>query len=57
MSVWGFDYLTEDGSVEFQIVEAETEDEARKKAGKLLNTYDLPKRNIIQLERLDWLDK
>ena len=57
MSVWGFDFLSENGSVEFQIVEAETEDDARVKAGRFLNTLGLPKRNIVNLEKLDWLDK
>lgn len=57
MSVWGFDYLTEEESVEFQIVEADSESDARVKAGKLLNTLGLPKRNIVNLEKLDWLDK
>lgn len=57
MSVYGFDFLAEDESVQFQIVEAESESDARAKAGKLLNTLGLPKRNIINLEKLDWLDK
>ena len=57
MSVYGVDYLTADEEVLYLIVDADSEDEARTKAGKLLNTYGLPKRNIIQLERLDWLEK
>ena len=55
MGVYGFDYLADDGSVQFQIVDAEDIDEARLKAGKLLNTLGLPKRNIVNLEKLDWL--
>ena len=56
MGVYGFDFLAEDESVQFQIVDAESEDEAREKAGKYLNSLGLPKRNIVNLELLDWLN-
>lgn len=57
MGVYGVDYLTDDEEILYLVVDASSEEEARKKAGKLLNTYGLPKRNILQLERLEWLEQ
>lgn len=57
MSVYGVDYLSNNEDIEFLIVDAESEDEAKTKAGKLLNAQGLPKRNIIHIEKYDWLDK
>lgn len=56
MSVYGVDYMNGE-DIDFLIVDADSDDEARKEAGKLLNAQGLPKRNIINLEKLDWLDK
>ena len=56
MSVYGVDYINGE-EFEFLIVEADSEEEARKKASKLLNTRGLPKRNIVNLEKYDWLEK
>lgn len=56
MSVYGVDYMNGE-DIDFLIVDADSDDEARIKAGKLLNAQGLPKRNIINLEKLDWLDK
>lgn len=55
VGVYGFDYLASDKSIQFQIVDAESEEEAYVKAGKYLNSQGLPKRNIVNLEELDWL--
>lgn len=55
MRVYGFDYVAADESIQFQIVDAEDSEDARVKAGKYLNSLGLPKRNIVNLEELDWL--
>ena len=57
MGVYGIDYLNNDEDILYLVVDAESEDEARTKAGKILNSHNIPKRNIIQVEYLDWLDK
>ena len=55
--VYGIDYLSENEELDFLIVDADSEEDAKKKAGKLLNTLGLPKRNILSVERYEWLDK
>ena len=57
MGVYGVDYLNNDEEILYLIVDAESEDEARTKAGKILTSHKIPKRNIIQIEYLDWLEK
>lgn len=57
MRTYGIDYLASDGSVSFFIVDAESLDEAKEKARKVLLSENIPKRNIINVEHLEWLDK
>ena len=57
MSVYGVDFLTNDDGIDFIIVDADSEEEARVNAGKHLNSLGLPKRNILRIEKYDWLDK
>lgn len=55
---FGVDYLDTDGeTISYLIVEADDIDEAHQKAGKLLNEYGLPRRNILFVEGLDWLER
>ena len=55
---YGVDYLdTDNSTISYLIVEADDIDEARQKAGKLLNSYNIPKRNIVQIEELTWLER
>lgn len=56
MSVFGVDFLNGE-DLEFILVEASSEEEAKQMAGKHLNTLGLPKRNIVTIERYDWLEK
>ena len=58
MKTYGVDYLDpSDDSIKYFIVDADTLDEARSNAHKILLSYGIPKRNIIQIQYLDWLDK
>ena len=57
MTVYGVDYLADGEELEFLIVEADSLAEAKKLAGKELNSLNLPKRNIVQIEEYDWLEK
>ena len=58
MRTYGIDYVDSDGSVNFFIVDAESLDEAKDKARRvLIESYGLTKRNILNIEYLDWLDK
>ena len=56
MNVYGVDYLdSTDGEIKYLVVDAYSLDEARKKAQDILKSYGIPKRNIINLEELEWL--
>lgn len=57
MSIYGVDYLAEDEEIEFLIVEADSMEDAKIKAGKEVNAQGFPKRNIIHIEKYDWLEK
>jgi len=58
MKTYGVDYLdSSDDSIKYMVVDAESLDEAREKARKVLISYEIPKRNIINIEHLEWLDK
>ena len=57
MSVYGVDYLADGEELDFLIVEADSLAEAKKLAGKEVNARGFPKRNIVQIEEYDWLDK
>jgi hypothetical protein len=58
MKTYGVDYLDpSDDSIKYLVVDADTLDDAKDKARKILLSYDIPKRNIINIEHLDWLDK
>ena len=57
MSIYGVDYLANDEEIEFLIVEAESLEDAKIKAGKEVNAQGFPKRNIIHIEKYDWLEK
>ena len=52
--IWGCDYI--DGlhdETQFLIVDAESEEEARQKSQKILVSYGIPKRNIVNLFEID----
>ena len=57
MGTYGIDYVDSDDSVNFFIVDAESLDEAKDKARRVLISYGLTKRNILNIEYLEWLDK
>lgn len=58
MSTYGVDYLdSSDDSIKYLVVDASSLDEARDKARKILVSYNIPKRNIMNIEYLEWLDK
>ena len=57
MSVYGVDYLADGEELDFLIVEADSLAEAKKLAGKEVNARGVPKRNIVQIEEYDWLEK
>lgn len=58
MRTYGIDYVDSNGSVNFFIVDAESLDDAKNKARRvLIESYGLTKRNILNIEYLDWLDK
>ena len=57
MTVYGVDYLADGEELEFLIVEADSLAEAKKLAGKELNSLNLPKRNIVHIEEYAWLEK
>ena len=52
--IWGCDYsdsLHED--LQFLIVDANSEEEARQKVVEILKSYSIPKRNIVNLFEID----
>lgn len=58
MKCYGIDYLdSSDDSIKFFVVDAHSLDEAKGKAHSILKSYGIPKRNIVNIEYLDWLDK
>lgn len=57
MKCYGVDYLSCDDTIQFFIVDAESLDDAREKARKTIQSYGLPKRNLVNIEYLSWLDK
>lgn len=57
MSVYGVDYLVDGEELDFLIVEADSLAEAKKLAGKEINARGFPKRNIVHIEKYDWLEK
>ena len=57
MGVYGVDYLVDGEGVDFLIVEADCLADAKKLAGKEVNARGYPKRNIIHIEKYDWLEK
>lgn len=55
---YGVDYYEEDmETISYLIVEASDINEARILAGKTLNSYGLPRRNILNIEALEWLER
>ena len=57
MKTYGVDYLdSSDDTIKFFVVDADSLDEAKQIARKVLQSYELPKRNIINIEHLEWLD-
>lgn len=58
MKCYGIDYLdSSDDTIKYLVVDANSSEEAREKARKILKSYEIPKRNILNVEHLDWLDK
>jgi hypothetical protein len=58
MKTYGVDYLdSSDDVIKFMVVDADSLDDAKEKARKILISYEIPKRNIINIEHLEWLDK
>lgn len=58
LKCYGVDYLDpSDDTVKYMIVDAESSEDAKEKSRKILLSYEIPKRNIINIEHLDWLDK
>ena len=52
--IWGCDYIdSSEDELQFLIVDAESEEEARQEVIKLLKTYSIPKRNIVNLFKVD----
>lgn len=57
MKCYGIDYLSDDDSIQFFVIDADNLDDAKEKARRTLQSYGLPKRNLINIEYLSWLDK
>ena len=58
MKTYGVDYLdSSDDTIKYLVVDANSFGEAKEKARKILISYEIPKRNIINIEHLEWLDK
>lgn len=58
MKCYGVDYLdSSDDTIKYLVVDANSLDEAKDKARKILKSYEIPKRNILNVEHLEWLDK
>jgi len=58
MKSYGVDYLdSSDGDIKYLVIDANSLDEAKEKARKILLSYEIPKRNIINIEHLEWLDR
>lgn len=58
MKCYGVDYLdSTDDTIKYMVIDADSVDDAREKARKILLSYEIPKRNIINIEHLEWLDK
>lgn len=58
MKCYGVDYLDPtDDTIKYMVLDADSVDEAREKARKILVSCEIPKRNIINIEHLEWLDK
>ena len=58
MKTYGIDYLdSSDDEIKYMIVDAESLEDARENARRILVSYGIPKRNIINIEHLEWLDK
>lgn len=56
MGTYGIDYISSDGSVSFFVVDADSLEEAKENARRVLISYGLTKRNILNIEYLDWLE-
>lgn len=58
MKCYGIDYLDpSDDTIKYMVVDAESLDDAKEKSRKILLSYEIPKRNILNVEHLEWLDK
>ena len=58
MKCYGVDYLDpSDDSIKYMVVDADSSEEAYEKSRKILLSYEIPKRNIMNIEHLEWLDK
>lgn len=58
MKCYGVDYLDcSDDTIKYLVVDANSLEEAKEKARKILLSYEIPKRNILNVEHLEWLDK
>ena len=58
MKCYGIDYLDpSDDTIKYMVVDAESLDDAKEKSRKILLSYEIPKRNIMNIEHLEWLDK
>ncbi len=58
MKCYGVDYLdNSDDTIKYLVVDAMSLEDAKEKARKILLSYEIPKRNIINIEHLEWLDK
>lgn len=52
--IWGCDYIDDsEDELQFLIVDASSEEEARTNAQKILKSYSIPKRNIVNLFEID----
>jgi hypothetical protein len=58
MKCYGVDYLdNSDDTIKYLVVDAMSLEDAKEKARKILLSYEIPKRNILNVEHLEWLDK
>lgn len=52
--IWGCDYIDDsEDELQFLIVDASSEEEARINAQKILKSYGIPKRNMVNLFEID----